>query len=466
MEILLLACAAGLLQSAVAQETSRKPPEAYSGGQGTNFTDGKEAFAMTLANRSRETQRAFATGNSIFNDNWITAPSSVAARDGLGPLFNAVSCSSCHVKDGRGAPPEEGEIMVGLLLRLSIPGTDEHGGPHPEPVYGGQLGTKVLNVPADLKPEADVPVKWIASTRTLPDGETISLRHPEFGPIIWHYGPPAADILIGPRLAQPVYGSGLLEAISDSTIRALADPDDANHDGISGRTNEVWDRASGKTALGRFGWKANQPSLRQQTAEAFVNDIGITSSLIPQESVTPAQHPVLGTLPTGSGADGSPELTDLKFDRVVTYLQALGVPARRQLDNPVARQGEKLFTQANCAACHLPEIQTSETAALPELRSQTIRPYTDLLVHDMGPELSDGRPDFLAAGDEWRTQPLWGIGLNKEVNGHAFFLHDGRARTLQEAILWHGGEAQASREAFENMSKAERSALLEFLESL
>lgn len=456
--------------AAVAEETDgpvrKHPPEAYSGGTTTVFNDGKEAFAMNLAGLGREAKRAFATGNSFFNNNWTIAPASASARDGLGPFFNARSCSACHVKDGRGRPPEEGEIMTGLLLRLSVPGKDAQGGPVPDPTYGGQLGVRVIEVPTGLKPEADVPVKWIESTRTLPDGETVSLRRPEFGPITWHYGEPSKDLMIGPRLAQPVYGSGLLEAVSEATIRAFADPDDTNKDGISGRPNTVWDIALDRPNIGRFGWKANQPSLRQQAADAFVNDIGITSTIHPQEALMEPEAKILGALPNGTDPDGTPEVSDKIFSRVVTYLQSLAVPARRKLDDPVVRQGEKLFAQANCTACHIPEMKTGDTAELKELRNQTIRPYTDLLLHDMGPDLADHRPDYEATGDEWRTQPLWGIGLNKEVNGNEFFLHDGRARTLQEAILWHGGEAQASRTAFEALSREDRAALLAFLRSL
>lgn len=459
---------AGESQEAPAEEPMRRshPPEAYSGGTTTVFNDGKEAFALPLANISREAKREFATGNSFFNNNWTIAPASASARDGLGPFFNARSCSSCHVKDGRGGPPAEGEIMTGLLLRLSVPGKDEHGGPKPDPIYGGQLGVRVQEVPGGLKPEAEVTVKWLESVHTFPDGETVSLRRPEFAPIVWHYGEPSKDLLIGPRLAQPVYGSGLLEAVSEATIRALADPDDLNHDGISGRVNIVWDLVLDKPNIGRFGWKANQPSLRQQAADAFVNDIGITSSLHPQDAVTPAEVAILGPLPNGNGADGSPELSDFIFGRVETYLRSLAVPARRHLEDPVVKQGEKLFAQVNCAACHSPEMKTGDEAVLKELRHQTIHAYTDLLIHDMGSGLADNRPDFEASGSEWRTQPLWGLGLNKEVNGNEFFLHDGRARSIQEAILWHDGEAQASRKAFENLSKPEREALLTFLKSL
>ncbi len=435
------------------------PPEALSAGSATVFNDGKDAYSLALGNISRETRRQFVVGNSFFNENWIIAPASAQARDGLGPLFVARSCSSCHTKDGRGAPPSEGETMTGLLLRLSVPGQDAQGGPLPDPRYGGQLAVRAL--PGSL-PEAEVPVRWVTSVRALPDGETVELRRPAFGPFTWHYGPPAADLLIGPRLAQPVYGVGLLEAVPEAALRSAADPDDRNGDGISGRLNEVWSLEFQKTMPGRFGWKANQPTLRQQTADAFLGDIGITSSLHPSESLTAAQEPLLGQLPNG----GSPELSDHLLDRVVTYVQTLAVPARRLLDDPQARLGEKLFAQINCSACHLPEMKTGSEHPIKELRDQTIRPYTDLLIHDMGEPLADHRPDYLASGSEWRTPPLWGIGLNAEVNGNAYFLHDGRARTFVEAILWHDGESKASREAFEKLSQAERAALVAFLQSL
>ena len=455
----LLATACLFMGSRAPAAPAVHPPEAFSGGTTTVFNDGKDAYSLALANISRDTRRLFVVGNSFFNENWIIAPASAQARDGLGPLFHARSCSSCHTKDGRGSPPKEGETMTGLLLRLSVPGADPHGAPLPDPIYGGQLAVRAL---PGSQPEARIPIKWIISTRTLPDGETVELRRPEFGPISWNYGPPAAGLLIGPRLAQPVYGSGLLEAIPEATLRSLTDPDDKKRDGISGRLNEVWSLEFQKTMPGRFGWTANQPTLRQQTADAFTGDIGITNRLHPEESLTAPQQPILGALPHG----GTPELSDHILDRVVTYVQSLAVPARRKLDDPVARRGEKLFAQVNCTACHLPELKTGSDHPLKELRDQTIRPYTNLLLHDMGEELSDHRPDFLATGSEWRTPPLWGIGLNKEVNGNTFFLHDGRARTLTEATVWHDGEAKPSREAFENLTKEERHALVAFLESL
>ena len=436
-----------------------RPPEAFSGGTSTVFNDGKDAYSLPLGNITRSNQRLHVVGNSFFNENWIIAPASAQARDGLGPLFHARSCSSCHNKDGRGAPPEEGETMTGLLLRLSLTGQSPQGAPLPDPTYGTQLAVRAL--PGAL-PEAQVSIKWVKSTRKLPDGEVIELRRPEFNPIIWNYGPPAPGLLISPRLAPPVYGGGLLEAIPETTLRALTDPDDKNHDNISGRLNEVWNFELQKNMPGRFGWKANQPSLRQQTADAFLGDIGITTSLNPLESITPSQQATLGTLPNG----GTPELSDHIFGRVVLYTQTLAVPARRQLADPIVRQGEKLFTQINCSACHIPELKTGRDHPPAELHDQTIHPYTDLLLHDMGEDLPDHRPDFLASGSEWRTPPLWGIGLNGTVNGNTFYLHDGRARSFAEAILWHSGEALPSRLAFESLPKDQRTALLAFLASL
>lgn len=435
------------------------PPEAFSGGDLTVFNDGKDAYSIAAPNLSRENRRMFVVGNSFFNENWIIAPASAAGRDGLGPLFHARSCSSCHVKDGRGAPPLEGETMTGLLLRLSVPGGEPEGMPQPDPVYGHQLAVRAL--PGHL-PEATVDVKWETSKRTLPHGTEVSLRRPVFQMRDWSDGPPAANLRIGPRLAPPVYGLGLLEAVPEASVIALADPQDANGDGISGRINRVFDSRTGTLQLGRFGWKANQPNLRQQTAEAFTGDIGITTSLHPQESLTAAQQPRLGSIVNG----GTPELSDHLLDRVERYVQTLAVPARRNVLDPKFQAGEKVFHAAQCAACHVPELRTGPDHPLPELRDQTFRPFTDLLLHDMGAGLADDRPDFAASGSEWRTPPLWGLGLNQAVNGNVFFLHDGRARTLTEAILWHDGEAAASRIHFEEMSAGDRENLILFLESL
>tara|TARA_B100000674_G_C37922578_1_gene953977 strand:- start:1168 stop:1938 length:771 start_codon:yes stop_codon:yes gene_type:complete len=256
----------------------------------------------------------------------------------------------------------------------------------------------------------------------------------------------------------------LLAAVDDETLRAQADPNDLDGDGISGKVNTVWDYEGKKLVTGRFGWKANQPSLRQQTAGAFVGDLGITSPLFPDENHTTsyAELHKFVSMPN----DEQPELTAKILQRVTAYLQTLAPPARRDVSDPTVRQGQRLFAAMKCASCHTPELKTGDFHELAELRNQTIRPYTDLLLHDMGKGLADGREDFEASGQEWRTPPLWGIGLQERVNGHTTLLHDGRARNLTEAILWHGGEAENSREQFLNSTKKERLALLSFLQSL
>lgn len=429
---------------------AERPDAALSGGETTVFETGGKAFARPLANITRKTRREHSVGNSFFNQNWVAAPASTAARDGLGPHFNARSCSACHLQDGRGAPPDHGEVALGLLARLSLADqVGPYGEPVGDPIYGGQISERAL--PSHTV-EGNLNVSYIEQPGDFHDGELYSLRVPYYWFTGLSRGLMSEGVLISPRIAPSVHGLGLLEAVSDKDILARADELDADGDGISGRANHVYDYEAGETRLGRFGWKANQPSLRQQTASAFVGDIGITSSLFPLEN------------------DGSPaaetELSDKILDRVTTYLQTLAPPARRDVSDPTVLRGEQVFTAISCAKCHTPELRTRDDFPIPELGGQKIRPYTDLLLHDMGPELADNRPDFLASGQEWRTPPLWGIGLQDEVNGHTFFLHDGRARNLTEAILWHGGEAEASRDAFKALSYDDRQALLAFLNSL
>ncbi len=434
--------------------------EELSGGATTVFQNGKNAFALPLANISRENRRAHVVGNSFFNKNWVIAPASTTARDGLGPLFHARSCSGCHTRDGRGAPPAQGELMTGLLFRLSVPGRSPHGGPLPDPTYGGQLGVRAV---PGVEPEGNVRIEYEEIPGTYPDSETYSLRKPIYTlECSKKYGAPQNDLLMSPRVAPPVHGLGLLEAVPEATIRGFADEDDQDGDGISGRPNEVWNPETQTRQLGRFGWKANQPDIRQQTAAAFLGDIGITSNIHPNDDFTPAQHALFAQ----PGSGDTPELDDNLLARVVTYQLTLAPPARRNWTDPEVLRGKLLFEEAQCAVCHVPEMKTGDYEAVPELANQTIRPYTDLLLHDMGEELADHRPDFEADGREWRTPPLWGIGLIETVNGHTFFLHDGRARNLEEAILWHGGEAEVSRDHFKNLNSSDRAALLAFLNSL
>jgi CxxC motif-containing protein (DUF1111 family) len=430
-----------------------------SGGTATVFDDTRDAFARPLANLKGDRRDEFFLGNSVFNRTWVTAPASVADFDGLGPLFNATSCSACHFKDGRGRPPEEpDESFLSMLVRLSVPGRAEDGGPLPEPRYGRQLQENgVLGVPA----EGRTRVAYVEEPGAFPDGTPYSLRRPAYTIERLGYGPLAPDTQMSPRVAPFLVGLGLLEAVSEATILALADPDDRDGDGISGRPNRVWDVERKAMALGRFGWKANEPTLRQQSAGAFLGDIGITSALFSSEECTSVEVEC-SRAPTGP----TPQLRDLLLSQIDYYVHTLAVPGRRGIESDLVRRGRKAFEDARCTRCHVPTLETGDSPDFPELSHQVIHPFTDLLLHDMGPDLADGRPDFEATGSEWRTPPLWGIGLVKTVNRHTYFLHDGRARGFVEAILWHGGEAADSRARFVAMSKADRDALVAFLESL
>jgi CxxC motif-containing protein (DUF1111 family) len=435
------------------------PAEIDAAGTGTVYDVSGNAYNHSMRGMNRDERGDFSVGNNLFGDNWVMAPSSTSARDGLGPVFNALSCGSCHFNDGRGRPPESGE-MVSMLVRLSVPGTDAHGGPLGEPTYGGQFQPRsITGVPA----EGGTELTWEEVPGTYADGTTYSLRRPVLAFRDLAFGAMDASVLTSMRVAPPVYGLGLLEAISESAILSLSDPDDLDGDGISGRPNYVWDEERGETVLGRFGWKANQPNLRQQTAGAFLGDIGITSSVFPARECGPTQSACLSAI--DGGEDGAPELSDQFLDFVVFYGRTLSVPARREADHPEVLEGRALFRTVGCASCHVPEHRT-DASEIPVLAEQRIWPYTDLLLHDMGEELADHRPDFEATGTEWRTPPLWGIGLLRAVNRHDLLLHDGRARGVAEAILWHGGEAEAAREAFIAMSASERAALVRFLESL
>ena len=426
------------------------------GGDTTAFTAGSNAFELSARNLTNEDRRTFEIGDSFFTQNWVAAPASTQARDGLGPTFNAQSCSSCHAHDGRARPPSGDDDPVrGLLLRLSVPGAD---GPAAEPVYGGQLQDRAI---IGVEVEGRIGIEYEEVPGSYPDGTAFSLRRPTYTILDPAFGPAEPKVQISPRIAPAVMGMGLLEAIPEERIRELADPEDADGDGISGRTNEVWDIRLGENALGRFGWKANEPTVEQQAAGAFRGDIGITSSLFPDENCTDTQR-ACATAING----GSPEVPDERLRKVAFYVQTLAVPAMRDFEEPEVERGARLFVKADCSACHTPRHVTDDSHPVEPLRNQVIFPYTDLLLHDMGEGLADNRPDGLATGSEWRTPPLWGIGLVETVNGHTMFLHDGRARSLEEAVLWHGGEALESRNRFMEMPKSDRDALLRFLRSL
>lgn len=445
--------------------TAAEPGEALSAGAATVRKADHNAFSLPSANLSPSRRLDFSVGNSFFRNPWVIAPSTTTARDGLGPLFNTNACQGCHIKDGRGHPPEADALnAVSMLVRLSLPAGAEHArilerlGVLPEPTYGSQLQDMANPGTA---PEGKVRLAYNTQTVTFADGYEVELRKPKLTISQLGYGPLHPDTLFSLRIAPPMIGLGLLEAIPEEAILANADPDDSTGDGISGRANQVWDDARQQTVLGRFGWKAGQPSLNQQNAHAFANDMGLTSSLLPRNSCSEAQHDCLSA-PHG----GEPEVSDNILASVLFYSRNLAVPARRAVDDEQVLAGKTLFYKAGCQGCHAPRFTTASDAAEAELANQVIRPYTDLLLHDMGEGLADNRPEFLASGREWRTPALWGIGLTETVNGHTQFLHDGRARNLLEAVLWHGGEAESARQQVLTFTADERTALLAFLNSL
>jgi CxxC motif-containing protein (DUF1111 family) len=445
--------------------TAAEPGEALSAGAATVRKYDHNAFSQPSANLAPSRRLDFSVGNSFFRNPWVPAPASTTARDGLGPLFNTNACQNCHLKDGRGHPPEPGAFSAAsMLVRLSIPAAAEHAellqrqGVVAEPTYGTQL-QDMAN--PGVAPEGKVRVNYSSVPVRFADGTLVELRKPQLEITQLGYGELHPETRFSTRIAPPMIGLGLLEAIAEQDILAAADPDDADGDGISGRPNIVWDRQQQRSVLGRFGWKAGQPNLNQQNADAFANDMGLTTTLIPHDNCTAVQADCLAA-PHG----GEPEVSDNILASVLFYSRNLGVPARRNVDAPEVLKGKGLFHQAGCQKCHTPSFTTSADAAEPEQASQLIRPYTDLLLHDMGEGLADGREEFLASGSEWRTPPLWGIGLTQAVNGHTQFLHDGRARNLLEAILWHGGEAEAAKQQVLKFDADERAALLAFLNSL
>lgn len=436
-----------------------RAPSPLLGGQTTIFNETPNAFGQPLPGLAREQNLLFFVGNSFFNQNWVSAPASTTARDGLGPLFISRSCAGCHFRDGRGrAPTFDDEPSTGFLIRLSVPERDLSGANLPDPIYGGQF--QVAGIPGVAR-EGDVRILYTEMPVTFADGRVVMLRSPRYELVNLSYGALAPDVMLSPRVANQIIGLGLLEAIPEETLLALADPNDRDGDGISGRPNFVWDALNTRVAVGRFGWKANQPHLLQQAASAFSDDIGITTTLFPAPNCTAFQPECLAA-PDG----GAPEISDDDLLKVVLYTSVLAVPAQRNADDPQVLRGAEVFAQARCTACHIPTLETGIHPTIPQLSHQTIHPYTDLLLHDMGAGLADGRPDFAATGSEWRTPPLWGIGLFATVNQHTTYLHDGRARNLLEAVLWHGGEAQDARDVVLGLSAADTDALIAFLQSL
>ncbi len=426
--------------------------EWLSGGKQTVFDEGARSFAHEFPYISGNKLAVHDVGDAVFEFQFVGALSTF--RPGLGSIFNSNSCVSCHIGDGRGKPPLPGEQMVSLLFRTSEQGMDEHGGPKPATGFGAQLQHRAI---FGFQPEAGVNISYADQTFYFADGLPYQLQYPTYT-IVNPYTTLPSGLMISPRVARPVFGLGLLEAVSEYSILMNEDENDLNGDGVSGKPNYVWNVKEQKLTLGRFGWKAETPTLLQQAALAFNQDIGITNYIFPLESS-------FGQ-PQFDNLNDEVEISDSLLHAIGFYLKTLAVPARRNADDAEVLRGKQIFHQARCSSCHTAMMKTEVNVAFPELSNQIIFPYTDLLLHNMGDELSDNRPTFSANGNEWRTPPLWGIGLTQVVNGHQNFLHDGRARSLMEAIMWHGGEALSRKNYVQNLSLADRNALIKFLQSL
>ncbi|WP_052261787.1 di-heme oxidoreductase family protein [Leisingera sp. ANG-M1] len=432
-----------------------------------------EAFSQHSANLSFEQELEFKLGNGLFKKIWVFSPASTKASDGLGPLYNARSCQRCHLKDGRGHVPDQPDYAsTTMFLRVSTPGPvppelqeiTDYIGTAPDPNYGTQL--QDFSAPG-IAPEYKLQVSYEEFEVALNGGDTATLRRPSYKAASLGYGPLANGAMLSPRIAPPMIGLGLLEAIPAASILAHADEEDADGDGISGRANLVWSREFNQIMLGRFGLKAGSPTVHEQSAGAFAGDIGISTPLFPAHvGECTGLQTACQAAPHGGGDSRETEIDQPNMDLVTFYSRNLGVPARRNTADPQVLRGKQVFYNSGCAACHVPKYVTHRLADRPEQSFQLIWPYSDLLLHDMGDGLADNRPEARATGREWRTAPLWGIGLTQQVSPRATFLHDGRARTLLEAVLWHGGEAEAAKTRVIDLAPDDRAALIIFLQSL
>ncbi|GJG89235.1 hypothetical protein tb265_44160 [Gemmatimonadetes bacterium T265] len=440
-----------------------------SGGASTVGDATSRAFSQPAPGVGGDRLATFQAGDALFDAAFVPAPAAVNA--GLGPRFDNTSCGGCHVSDGRGRPPAAGdaglaEAVRAMIVRVSVPGADAHGAPAPVPGVGTQL---TLRAAVGFLPFGTVRVTYTDSVGRFADGTAYTLRVPHYT-VAAPAGAPVplpADILVSARVAPPNFGLGLLDAVPEADIRALAASPDAAAAGIAGHVNVVWDGVAGALTLGKFGLKSNSATIAEQVASAAHGDMGLTSPLFPKKVCTVAELAGAATAGACAQPGGATDLSAEQVARLTAYVQTLGVPARRAAAPGYAAavaRGEQLFRSAGCAGCHVATLRTGTVAGAPERSNQTIHPYTDLLLHDMGPDLADDRPDYQATGREWRTAPLWGVGLTALVSGgQATFLHDGRARSLLEAILWHGGQATPAREQVRAMPAADRDALLQFL---
>nr|WP_246047806.1 di-heme oxidoredictase family protein [Leptospira ilyithenensis] len=420
----------------------------------TSMELGERAFLQFGPNSKLSVISEFTIGQSVFDVPWTPGVSaSLPDRDGLGPIFHRDSCLGCHEKNGRTFDPD-GTRLISSLVRLGV----GSGGNNAEANYGNQLQP---NGVGGVSAEGNVILGYDTIVGNFGDGTGYTLRSPKIVFSGLNYGGLASDLKTSVRMTQQVIGLGLLESVSEDTILGFADPNDKDKNGISGRPNYIKDLSGSGKSLGRFGWKANAPSLKRQNSAAFLGDLGITNPMFPSQNCTSTQ-----TQCNSATNGGSLEVSEAKVVAITKYMQLVAVPIRRKAYYGNILEGKRMFHWAGCANCHVPKMKTAPTASFQQLASQTIRPFTDLLLHDMGEGLADGKEDGEANGNEWRTAPLWGIGLLETVHGEARYLHDGRARTLMEAILWHGGEAEKSKNFVKNLNQDLRDYLIEYLESL
>ncbi|HEY7608634.1 MAG TPA: di-heme oxidoredictase family protein [Alphaproteobacteria bacterium] len=440
-------------------EADDAPLGAKLGGGTSRPAAGPNSFALPAANLPKEELARFFEGQRLFNIAFVKAPSPVPGLAGLGPTFNRPSCGACHTRDGRGQPPSgPDDALMQMVVRLGTiePRRGPFGVPHAK--YGAQLNDRAIEgVPA----EGRAAVAWEEIEGRYADGDAYRLRRPRVTFEALAFGPLGADGAFSLRVAPQLVGMGLLEAVRGRDVRAWAEANRTQPDGVRGLAREAFARGRAVPALGRFGWRAAEDSVRAQIASALINDMGLTTSLHPDKNCPPAQ-----TACRAADPGPRPNVADEALETMTFYVSTLAVPERRDIDQPEVRRGEKVFAAIGCAACHRPTVETGAHPTIPILSNQTIHPFTDLLLHDLGDGLADGLHEGDVSGRLWRTAPLWGIGLVPRANGHENYLHDGRARGLAEAILWHGGEAALAKDRFRALPKADRDAVIAFLRSL
>lgn len=495
--------------------------EHLTGGDITVFVSSNDAFSSRpeLVTDNFQDDGFFTSGDHLFR----------TPHTGVGPLLNAGSCQGCHINDGKGLVPESvDEPMTSMFLKIGDTLGNE------DPIYGDQIQTfsvqaldiadGVAGLPKhngsvngdELFGEAYAFVEYEMITGTYSDGTSYELRKPTYKVKDLSYGDFNDNVTFSARVSPAIFGSGLLEGIPSENLLALADPNDENNDGISGKAAMVTNVMTNELEVGRFAYKAQNPHVLQQASGAYRGDMGVTNSLFIGEPCTAGQIACITEAESEVKQANEPDILDRQLALVEFYNKVLGVPARRGYDEATDTwdenilAGRKVFFETGCVDCHTPRHVTGDvvgsrlgeitlTALLetPQkvdyLSQQVFYPYTDLLLHDMGGSckvtreladesictsgemcyyvqrcdgLADDLPMGDASGSEWKTPALWGTGLVQTVNAKATFLHDGRARNHAEAILWHGGEAQAAKDLFVNLSATEREQLLAFLGSL